>query len=291
MAPWEVKEATTPSNVEPRGCAATNVMKASGSFTAGGGSTRRRRLPLPAFSPSGSSLPGGVGGASTSSVAWSIAARKPTGRLARRAVVNLLAVLPPAFSAFADLFSLPSLDLSLPSTFLARALGPAALARFAPSALSDALSLFTPCALTPWVFPPWVFATFFSGDAFGVAAALAAFFLAALASGTFAAAFTRPFAGALVARFNALATSAAFRGADSWSSASPSASASRVALRLRGPRTGRRGVKIHPTPGTGLPPTRRPSSKRHGCSSWYSWNQTIHSPTAPVRSTVSRRPQ
>ena len=40
-------------------------------------------------------------------------------------------------------------------------------------------------------------------------------------------------------------------------------SASRTATRLLGPRTGVRGVKIHPTPGTGLPPMSRPSSNSH----------------------------
>ena len=34
-----------------------------------------------------------------------------------------------------------------------------------------------------------------------------------------------------------------------------------TASRLRGPRTGVRSEKIHPTPGTGLPPISRPRSK------------------------------
>jgi hypothetical protein len=36
--------------------------------------------------------------------------------------------------------------------------------------------------------------------------------------------------------------------------------ASRTDIRLFGPRTGVRGVKIQPTPGTGLPPNKRPLS-------------------------------
>ena len=39
---------------------------------------------------------------------------------------------------------------------------------------------------------------------------------------------------------------------------------SRTAWWLRGPRTGWRGLKIHPIPGTGVPPSRRPRSKSHG---------------------------
>ena len=38
----------------------------------------------------------------------------------------------------------------------------------------------------------------------------------------------------------------------------------KVARRLTGPRTGVRSRNTHPTPGTGLPPIRRPSSKTHG---------------------------
>src|SRR5829696_3889633 len=37
-----------------------------------------------------------------------------------------------------------------------------------------------------------------------------------------------------------------------------------VTMRLLAPRTGERGAKIQPTPGTGLPPMSRPSSKSHG---------------------------
>jgi hypothetical protein len=40
--------------------------------------------------------------------------------------------------------------------------------------------------------------------------------------------------------------------------------AARVTMRLFAPRTGARGAKIHPMPGTGLPPTSRPSSNSHG---------------------------
>ena len=39
--------------------------------------------------------------------------------------------------------------------------------------------------------------------------------------------------------------------------------ASRTARRLTGPRTGTRATKTQPTPGTGLPPQSRPSSKSH----------------------------
>ena len=61
----------------------------------------------------------------------------------------------------------------------------------------------------------------------------------------------------------ALANSAALAGADSGSRFDR---VSAVAARLLTPRTGSRCVKIHPTPGTGLPPMSRPSSKSHGCS-------------------------
>jgi len=67
----------------------------------------------------------------------------------------------------------------------------------------------------------------------------------------------------LAAFLAALANSAALAGADA-GSGRPFFSA--VAARLLGPRMGKRGVKIHPTPGTGLPPISRPSSNNHGCS-------------------------
>ena len=56
------------------------------------------------------------------------------------------------------------------------------------------------------------------------------------------------------------------------------------AARLRTPRTGLRGVKIHPTPGTGLPPISRSSSKSQGCSAWNSWKESFDSTWAPTRS-------
>ena len=87
----------------------------------------------------------------------------------------------------------------------------------------------------------------------------------------------------LAAFLAARASSAALAGADSGSFL---ALASAVAARLLGPRMGRRGVKIHPTPGTGLPPIRRPSSKSHGCSPWNSWNESLDSTMAPVRSAM-----
>ena len=61
-----------------------------------------------------------------------------------------------------------------------------------------------------------------------------------------------------------------------------------VTARLRGPRTGVRAVKIHPTPGTGFPPIRRPSSNSHGCSAWNSWNESLDRTWAPVRSATRR---
>ena len=54
--------------------------------------------------------------------------------------------------------------------------------------------------------------------------------------------------------------------------------------RLRGPRTGLRGVKIQPTPGTGLPPIRRPLSKSHSYSPWNSWNESLDRTEAPTLS-------
>ena len=49
----------------------------------------------------------------------------------------------------------------------------------------------------------------------------------------------------------------------------------RTALRLIGPRTGLRATQTHPTCGTGLPPTRRPSSNNQSCSPWNSWNESF----------------
>ena len=49
----------------------------------------------------------------------------------------------------------------------------------------------------------------------------------------------------------------------------------RTALRLIGPRTGLRATQTHPTCGTGLPPTRRPSSNSQSCSPWNSWNESF----------------
>ena len=72
---------------------------------------------------------------------------------------------------------------------------------------------------------------------------------------------------------------------DSWSvwADPPSAAAlrpdggfdARTALRLIGPRTGLRATQTHPTCGTGLPPTRRPSSNNQSCSPWNSWNESF----------------
>ena len=61
-----------------------------------------------------------------------------------------------------------------------------------------------------------------------------------------------------------------------------------VAARLRGPRTGRRGVNIHPTPGIGFPPMSRPSSNSQGCSAWNSWNESLDRTCAPTRSATRR---
>ncbi len=62
---------------------------------------------------------------------------------------------------------------------------------------------------------------------------------------------------------------------------------SRTASRLRGPRTGWRGLKIHPTPGTGVPPRRRPRSNNQGCSPWNSWNESFDS-TVPSTFSATR---
>ncbi len=62
--------------------------------------------------------------------------------------------------------------------------------------------------------------------------------------------------------------------------------ASLTASRLLGPRTGVRGVKIQPMPGTGLPPTSRPLSKSHSWSPWNSWKESLESTTAPVLSAI-----
>ena len=103
---------------------------------------------------------------------------------------------------------------------------------------------------------------------------------------TFAGAFFEAFfvlAALLAAFFAARASSAALAGADSGSFL---VLASAVAARLFGPLMGRRGVKIQPTPGTGLPPISRPSSKSHGCSPWNSWKESLDSTVAPVRSAM-----
>ncbi len=55
---------------------------------------------------------------------------------------------------------------------------------------------------------------------------------------------------------------------------------------LLAPRTGSRGVKTQPTPGTGLPPMRRLASKSHGYCSWNSWNESLLSTTALMRSAI-----
>ena len=61
-----------------------------------------------------------------------------------------------------------------------------------------------------------------------------------------------------------------------------------VTDRLLAPRTGVRGVKIQPTPGTGLPPMSRPGSKSHGRSAWNSWNESLDRTSAPDFSAMRR---
>ena len=56
-----------------------------------------------------------------------------------------------------------------------------------------------------------------------------------------------------------------------------------------GPRTGVRGTKIQPTPGTGLPPISRPSSNSQAYSPWNSWNESFESTTASALSAICRR--
>ena len=70
----------------------------------------------------------------------------------------------------------------------------------------------------------------------------------------------------------------------------PSASRLDLAVteRLRGPRTGVRGVKTQPTPGTGLPPISRPASNSQGRSAWNSWNESLDSTRAPDFSAMRR---
>ena len=45
MAPWEVKEVTSPSTLDPKGCSAANVMNGSASLTGAGGPPRFSRAP------------------------------------------------------------------------------------------------------------------------------------------------------------------------------------------------------------------------------------------------------
>ena len=54
-----------------------------------------------------------------------------------------------------------------------------------------------------------------------------------------------------------------------------------VARRLTGPRTGTRATKTQPTPGTGLPPQRRPSANSHSWVAWNSWNESFERTVAP----------
>lgn len=61
-----------------------------------------------------------------------------------------------------------------------------------------------------------------------------------------------------------------------------------TAARLFGPRTGVRGVKTHPTPGTGFPPISRPGSNSHGRSAWNSWNESFERTSAPAFSAMRR---
>ena len=65
--------------------------------------------------------------------------------------------------------------------------------------------------------------------------------------------------------------------------------ASRVATRLRGPRTGDRRTNIHPTPGTGVAPRSRPCSKSHGCSPWNSWNESFESTRPSTFSAIQQQ--
>ncbi len=239
-----MKEATTPSTGEPSGWAATKLMKASGSLTAGGGATRPRRL-VRAEVPPVSATPGA---ASTSSVAVSIAARSGSGSLRLRPRDAFLAALAARGAALSFLGFAAFLGSAARAFLTERASARLPVSAFVAAARFVGAASF--CFFLP---APLAAATAFS-----------AFFLAGLATGSFASALVRE-PGGFAARFSAFATSAALRGAESPSS-SPSASL-RVDLRLFGPRTGRRGVKIQPTPGTGLPPTRRPSSNSHGCSS------------------------
>ncbi len=56
--------------------------------------------------------------------------------------------------------------------------------------------------------------------------------------------------------------------------------ASRVERRLSGPRTGDRSTNTQPTPGMGLPPTRRPSSNSHVYWPWNSWKESLEKTVA-----------
>ena len=66
------------------------------------------------------------------------------------------------------------------------------------------------------------------------------------------------------------------------------------ARRLTGPRTGALGTYTQPTPGIGLPPIRRPSSKSHSWVPWNSWNESLLSDcvgrSATCKMKVSPRP-
>ena len=63
---------------------------------------------------------------------------------------------------------------------------------------------------------------------------------------------------------------------------------SRTARRLTGPRTGVRLTKTQPIGGTGLPPTRRPSSKSQSKVPWNSWNESFEKTLAPALSAICR---
>src|SRR3974390_66786 len=194
MAPWEVNETTSPSIVLPTVNAATKLMKVKGSFTAGGGATRRFFFD------------------------WRDVVAD--GSLARASPFALTLCCATAFFV-AACFLAP-----------ARAFPGSGGCSASSTASSSALEKTGSTLALP------------GGGVVGVMG-----HEVSTLEGAFSAALLDALAAFFAAFLAALANSAALAGAESGSRFDL---ASAVAARLLGPRMGRRGVKIQPTPGTGL---------------------------------------
>ena len=279
-----MNETTSPSSSPPSEWLATNRMNASGSLTAGGGT------PLPRLGACRFLASPGASGVSTSAVASEMARRTRAGRavVAGAASIRLAGRLARvALAGAAATFAVAALVAFVSFAALRRPAGTAAVS-FAAFATPFAFGAALAAALRGAAWAPSACrprrvrsgSPFSLVDSFFLRAGLppvVSFWAASLA-------LSDAFSAARSALSRAFATSAALRGGVS--SSAGASTFSLVALRLLAPRTGRRGVKIQPTPGTGFPPIRRPGSKSQGCSPWNSWNESLESTTAPVRSAM-----